>query len=210
MRDGTLEADQINLVLIARKLDCAIKTLHLDHTFALLVRSICRPFSFRARRSGWRFPALKPWLYTQLVGTANTCKTSLGGRRTQAYATLFFELLSDFPEPSQELSPRTRRNDATAQSSIGPACDFVRARRTIASFYPHRGGDSCCSAGSDGPNNGSHRTSRATCRKTRRSRRTRRRSRADDHRTGLLHAGAGASAASSALAPSGPPPATRP
>jgi hypothetical protein len=33
---------------------------NLDSTFALLGRSICRPF--RARRSGWRFPGLKPKL----------------------------------------------------------------------------------------------------------------------------------------------------
>jgi hypothetical protein len=55
------EAGGINFALIAaQKLECTIETCFiLDPTFALLVRSICRPF--RARRSGWQFPGLKPW-----------------------------------------------------------------------------------------------------------------------------------------------------
>jgi hypothetical protein len=55
------EADQINFAPIAaQKLECAIETCYdLEPTFALLVRSVCRPF--RACRSWWRFPGLKPW-----------------------------------------------------------------------------------------------------------------------------------------------------
>ena len=55
------EADQINFAPIATQiLECTIGTCYnLESTFALLVHSICRPF--RARRSWWRFPGLKPW-----------------------------------------------------------------------------------------------------------------------------------------------------
>jgi hypothetical protein len=55
------EADQINLSpIVALKLERAIETCYnIEPTFALLGRSICRPF--RARPSGWRFPGLKPW-----------------------------------------------------------------------------------------------------------------------------------------------------
>jgi hypothetical protein len=55
------EADQINLAPVAaQNFECAIETCdNLEPTFGLLIHSICRPF--RARRSGWRFPGLKPW-----------------------------------------------------------------------------------------------------------------------------------------------------
>jgi hypothetical protein len=55
------EADQINLAPVAaQKSEDAIETCgNLEPTFELLIHSICRPF--RARRSGWRIPGLKPW-----------------------------------------------------------------------------------------------------------------------------------------------------
>ena len=56
------ETDQLNFAPIAaQKIELAIETCYsVEPTFALLVRSICRPF--RARRSWWRFPGLKPWV----------------------------------------------------------------------------------------------------------------------------------------------------
>jgi hypothetical protein len=55
------EADQLNFAPIAaQKIESAIETCYnLKPIFALLVRSICRPF--RARRPWSRFPGLKPW-----------------------------------------------------------------------------------------------------------------------------------------------------
>jgi hypothetical protein len=55
------EADQINLAPVAaQKLECAIEACdNLEPIFVRLIHSTCR--LFRARRSGWRFPGLKPW-----------------------------------------------------------------------------------------------------------------------------------------------------
>jgi hypothetical protein len=68
------EADQINLAPVTtKKLDCAIDAgYNLEPTFALLVRSICRPF--RARHSGWRFPGLKPWAESSCPFGAKTSR----------------------------------------------------------------------------------------------------------------------------------------
>ena len=54
------EAYKINLAPIRwAEIKCGNQdVLHLDSAFKLLVRCVCRPF--RAHRSGWRFPGLKP------------------------------------------------------------------------------------------------------------------------------------------------------
>ena len=60
----------------------------------------------------------------------------------------FFGLLSDFSEPPHELSPRTRRYDATAawgrvsvrRRRQGPIADVIEASRLIpSSSDPHSG-----------------------------------------------------------------------
>jgi len=93
------EADLISShPLLRQKLECAIEMCYnwtIGPTFPLLVRSICRPFSFRANRSGWRFPGLKPWAglkpraeFSSPFGARPFGQTMRPGHRLEAYATL--------------------------------------------------------------------------------------------------------------------------
>src|ERR1700759_265088 len=70
------EPDQLKFAPIAaQKIEFAIETCYnLEPTFALLVRSFCRPF--RARRSWWRFPGLKPWAESSCPFGAKTSEVT--------------------------------------------------------------------------------------------------------------------------------------
>ena len=103
------EAEQINLApMAAQKLECAIETCYnLDPTFALLVRSICRPF--RARRSGWRFPGLKPWAESSCpFGAEISRRDFLQMSKLQTIVALRAWLLSCRPSGTKTIGPSKR------------------------------------------------------------------------------------------------------
>jgi len=79
---------------------------NLDPTLALLVRSICRPF--RARRSEWRFPGLKPWAESSGPFGAETSRRDFGLTDVQGRAITFnsaelgvLAIPSAFPQRAQ-------------------------------------------------------------------------------------------------------------
>jgi hypothetical protein len=119
--------------------------LQLDSTVALLVHSICRPFS--ARRSGWRSPGLKPWAewredkdglgwFSSRKGRWDSARFEPRGP-TQAGSLCYIGLRSIERRLKDNFTgdPRNPDRHATAHCSIGFQPVF-RAQRWRFSFRP--------------------------------------------------------------------------
>ena len=92
----------------------------MDSTGALLVSSICRPFSFRAIRIARRFPGLKPGLKPWAVFIDNSAGIGAKEHRLEAYATLVFQTVERSLRAilvAITVSPRYRRD--SVNDSIG-------------------------------------------------------------------------------------------